>query len=60
MKDILLEVNSPLFDGVNPEDRKTMLGCIGYHIGTFNKEIIEEARSRGDLFFVGFHAILVL
>jgi len=29
-----------------------------YHIGTFNKEIIEEARSRGDLFFVGFHAIL--
>lgn len=37
MKDILLEVNSPLFDGVNPEDRKTMLGCIGYHIGTFKK-----------------------
>jgi len=33
MKDILPEVNSPLFDGVNPEDRKTMLGCIGYHIG---------------------------
>ena len=37
MKDILLEVNSPLFDGVKPEDRKTMLGCIGYHIGTFRK-----------------------
>ena len=37
MKDILLEVNSPLFDGVNSEDRKTMLGCIGYHIGTFKK-----------------------
>ena len=37
MKDILLEVNSPLFDGVNPEDRKTMLGCIGYHIGVFRK-----------------------
>ena len=37
MKDILLQVNSPLFDGVNPEDRKTMLGCIGYHIGTFKK-----------------------
>ena len=37
MKDILLEINSPLFDGVNPEERKTMLGCIGYHIGTFKK-----------------------
>jgi len=37
MKDILPEVNSPLFDGVNPGDRKTMLGCIGYHIGTFRK-----------------------
>ena len=37
MKDILLEINSPLFDGVKPEDRKTMLGCIGYHIGTFKK-----------------------
>ena len=33
MKDILLQVNSPLFDGVNPEDRKTMLGCIGFHLG---------------------------
>ena len=37
MKDILPEVNSPLFAGVDPEDRKTMLGCIGYHIGTFKK-----------------------
>ena len=37
MKDILLEINSPLFDGVNSDDRKTMLGCIGYHIGTFKK-----------------------
>ena len=37
MKDILLEVNSPLFDGVNSEDRKTMLGCIGYHIAAFRK-----------------------
>lgn len=37
MKDILLEINSPLFDGVNSDDRKTMLGCIGYHIGTFQK-----------------------
>ena len=37
MKDILPEVNSPLFAGVDPEDRKIMLGCIGYHIGTFKK-----------------------
>ena len=37
MEEILSKVNSPLFDGVSPEDRKTMLGCIGYHIGTFRK-----------------------
>ena len=37
MSDILFEVNSPLFDGISMEERKTMLGCIGYHIGTFKK-----------------------
>lgn len=37
MNDILQEVNSPLFTGIDPEDRKAMLGCIGYHIGTFRK-----------------------
>ncbi len=37
MNDILCEVNSPLFDGVSPKDRQTMLGCIGYHIGAFRK-----------------------
>ena len=37
MKDILKEVHSPLFDRISPEDRQTMLGCIGYHIGTFRK-----------------------
>ena len=37
MKDLVQEVHSPLFDGINPEDRKAMLGCIGYHIGTFKK-----------------------
>lgn len=37
MNDILQEVKSPLFTGINPEDRKAMLGCIGYHIGTFRK-----------------------
>ena len=30
-------VNSPLFAGIKAEERKTMLGCIGYHIGTFQK-----------------------
>ena len=37
MKDILHGVNSPLFYGIKPEDLKPMLGCIGYHIGTFKK-----------------------
>ena len=37
MNDVLLGLNSPLFDGILPEDRKAMLGCIGYHIGTFRK-----------------------
>ena len=31
------EVSSPLFDGIRPEDRGAMLGCIGYHIGIFRK-----------------------
>ena len=37
MTDILMQLNSPLFDGVAPEDRKRMLGCIGYHIAKFRK-----------------------
>ncbi len=37
MMDILQEVKSPLFDGIHPEERKAMLDCIGYHIGTFRK-----------------------
>lgn len=37
MKEVLSALNSPLFDGINPEDRITMLSCIGYHIGTFRK-----------------------
>ena len=37
MKDIIQEINSPLFDGISPEERKAVLGCIGYHIGTFRK-----------------------
>jgi CRP-like cAMP-binding protein len=37
MKNILDEVQTPLFDGIAPQDRKTMLDCIGYHLGTFRK-----------------------
>ena len=37
MNDMLHKVHSPLFAGISPEDCKTMLGCIGYHIGTFHK-----------------------
>ena len=37
MQDILSEVKSPLFDGIKPEDRKAMLGCIGYHVSTYKK-----------------------
>lgn len=37
MNEILWEVNSPLFFGIKPEELKAMLGCIGYHIGTFKK-----------------------
>ena len=37
MKDILREVNSPLFRGIEPQERKAMLGCIGYHIAAFRK-----------------------
>ena len=37
MHDFIKEVNSPLFDGIDPNDRGAMLGCTGYHIGTFKK-----------------------
>ena len=37
MNDILQEVNSPLFRGIQPEELTAMLGCIGYHIGSFRK-----------------------
>lgn len=37
MQDILTEIKTPLFDGIDPQDRKTMLGCIGYHIAAFSK-----------------------
>ena len=37
MKNIMSEVHSPLFQGIKPDERNAMLGCIGYHIGTFKK-----------------------
>ncbi len=37
MADQIERVHSPLFDGIGPEERKAMLGCIGYHIGKYKK-----------------------
>lgn len=37
MTDRLSALRSPLFSGISPEERTTMLGCIGYHISTFQK-----------------------
>jgi len=37
MLSLIEEVNSPLFEGIQPKDMEVMLGCIGYHIGTFRK-----------------------
>ncbi len=37
MMDLIECVNSPLFAGIKPEERKTMLGCIGYHVGKYKK-----------------------
>ena len=41
MDDLILQLKSPLFDGITPSDRKPMLHCIGYHVGKYSKgEII--------------------
>lgn len=37
MKDLIRDMKSPLFDGIRPEDRNAVLGCIGYHIGTYKR-----------------------
>lgn len=37
MNDFMSEVNSSLFDGISAEDRKAVLGCIGYHVESFRK-----------------------
>lgn len=41
MKDLPAGVDSPLFHGMDPADRKAVLGCVGYHVGSYAKgEII--------------------
>ena len=37
MAEIANEIHSPLFAGISSEERKAMLGCIGYHFGTYQK-----------------------
>lgn len=46
MSNRINQISSPLFDGISTQDKDTMLSCIGYHIGKFQKgEIVafEEA-----------------
>lgn len=37
MQSIIRQVRSPLFNGIAPEDRTAVLGCTGYHVGSFRK-----------------------
>ena len=37
MKNLLDKVQSPLFDGLSPQDRHAILGCVGYHISSYKK-----------------------
>ncbi len=37
MNDFLQQLSTPLFEGIAPEDRQAMLGCVGYHIAQFHK-----------------------
>ena len=37
MTDMILEIQSPLFEGIDPPDRIAMLGCTGYRVGTYRK-----------------------
>lgn len=37
MKEVPYEIQSPLFSGISPEERKAMLGCIGYHINSYKR-----------------------
>lgn len=37
MQELMKNLDSPLFEGIEPENRVAMLGCTGYHIGVFQK-----------------------
>lgn len=37
MEDFLKSLESPLFEGIKPEERSAMLGCIGYHVSRYAK-----------------------
>lgn len=37
MQAVIKELNTPLFEGIAPDDRLGMLGCTGYHFGSFSK-----------------------
>ena len=37
MKDLLAGVDSPLFHGIAPADRKAVLDCVGHHVGSYAK-----------------------
>ncbi len=37
MMEMIEQVNSPLFAGIRKEERRAMLDCIGFHVGTFRK-----------------------
>ena len=37
MKDMIVQLDTALFEGIAPEDRLAMLSCTGYHVGTFRK-----------------------
>lgn len=37
MLNMITEINTPLFEGIRPEDRLGMLGCIGYHVAHYAK-----------------------
>lgn len=37
MQNFIQDIDSPLFDGISPRDRSAVLGCIGYHTGTYQK-----------------------
>lgn len=37
MQNVLLQLNTPLFSGIAPQDRAAMLHCTGYHISDYKK-----------------------